>query len=108
MKEQNEEQPLQQSEEWGFSDEPAYGYHPLQAFDASYELNGQTYLVEIQGFVKEDAEPSNNFRYRVTYKNGDQKVLAYLLGVGFIEEGGTQTGHAKQLAACIDKHFSEA
>jgi hypothetical protein len=102
----NEQQPIEQGEEW-FSDEPAYGYHPLQAFDACYELNGQVFRVEIQGFVREDADPSNSFRYRVTYENGEEKVLEYVLGIGFIEEGGVQTEHAKELAACIDKHFAE-
>jgi len=108
MKEKIQEpQYFEEGEDYGFCNEPAYGYGPLDAFDACYELAGQTFPVVIQGFVKEDAAPSNDFRYRVTYENGDKRILEYVLGTGFIEEGGTQTDHARKVAACINNHFSK-
>jgi hypothetical protein len=110
MKERDQEQdqqPLQPGDMWGFVDEPPYGYGPFDTFEACYELNGHTFRVEIQGFLTGDTDPFNNYRYRVTYEHGAVKILAYVIGTGFIEEGSLQTEHAKQLGICIDKHFSE-
>lgn len=103
-----EPQSLTGGELWGFSEEPAYGYHPMQAFRASYKFRGQIFRVVIQGFVKKGSISPITFRYRVTYENGDEKLLAYVLGTGFVEECGTHTAHARKLAACIGKHFSKA
>ena len=107
MSQENQQKPpFEQVEEW-LIDEPAFGYHPLQAFNAIYELSGKTFPVVIQGFVKENEPAFDNFRYRVRYADGEEKVLQYEHGTGFTEEGKPQSAEARLLGECIQKHFSE-
>lgn len=103
MDEQNQKQ---QPKESGFSDEPHYRCHPLEAFDTKYDFDGQTFAVKIQGLEKKDANLDSGFRYRVTYENGDEIILVCGPNDDYIE-GSALTDHAAMLGECIYIHFME-
>jgi hypothetical protein len=96
---------FQNGETWQV-DEPGYGYGPLDSFEASYNLDGSNYPVTIQGFFK-DPDNGDSFRYRVNYRSGEEKILDYVLGAGFVEEGIGQTSHSRALGPLIEEHFSK-